>query len=183
MKKTSCIALNCLIAVAVLTLPTLATGQSKLEQIEAGQLASAKAVADKVDSPARRERLCHIRQWTSAYLLRKKIEEEHSTGMSATETVGNIYLQVHIDGHLEIAISETAYPGSQVSYRIGGQQFSGESDTYTMLNANATSAIRNGAVVYFSWNDWPYNDQIDSEDAFTGFDQAYADCLAFLRAD
>lgn len=147
----------------------------------ASQDLDAKASADKTTSEARGTKTCIIRQYRSAYLARKKIEEAHSYGMTGGITMSNIHARVFKDGSVGLAVSKNTYPGTASFFMIDGRRYTADGDSYAMIGRDSIESLKRDAVIKFSWTTWPYRNEANAEDAFGGFSTAYDECIAFLK--
>lgn len=141
----------------------------------------AKAYADKRSSPARGTEVCLVKQLTSAYLTRKKLNDERETGYYIPAGTTDFYVKVERSGVAKISVSEDTYPGTMQYFLIAGRRYSSPEDEYVTLDNHALAALHAEQIVQFSWTDWPYGASHDGADILAGFTAAYNECLAFLR--
>lgn len=94
----------------------------------------------------------------------------------------NIHFRIERGGGVGVAVSESTYPGMNSYFLIGSQRFSAESDHYADVTA-ALPALRKESIIKYTWQEWPYRNEINNEDVFAGFSASYDDCLRFLRAN
>ncbi len=140
-----------------------------------------RAYADKRSSPARGTETCFVKQITSAYLTRQRINAERETGGYVPTGLTDFYVKVERDGTARISVNEDTYPGTKQFFLIAGRRYAGPEDEYIRLDAPAVAALHAEQVVQFSWTDWPYGSEHNGADILAGFTSAYNECLAFLR--
>lgn len=78
-------------------------------------------------------------------------------------------------------MTEDTYRGTNAYFLIDGHRYRGDGDEYTMLDSRALAALKKGALITFSWIDWPYRSEIENKDVLAGFEVSYNECAAFLR--
>ena len=135
------------------------------------------AYADKESSPAKGTKTCHVRQLESAHLDQLRAGEQAKFGMSTQPYISELFAKVWPDGSVGLAVNEDTYPGTDAYFLVGGKRYSGDGDGYVKVPASAA-----GGVVQYTYTSWPYRSEISREDAFGGWEAAYQECLAFLRA-
>jgi len=155
--------------------------QIRTNQTNAENLA-AVARADKTNSEAKGTKTCVIRQWPSAYKTKAAMGSAIAGGVRSYYKMSNTNISVARDGRIGIAVTEDIYPGTKQYFLIGGKRYSGKGDHYVWLDAAAKTALTEGKVIKYNWQDWPYRAEHNDEDAYAGFNAAYQECLSFLRS-
>lgn len=137
--------------------------------------------AEKKNSEARGTKSCHVKQWQSAYLARKRIDTVTRTVSHYSSDMSDVFVRVYANGRVGIAVTEDTYPGTNAYFLIAGKRYSADGDSYASLDSHALDALKRDEVIKFSWTNWPYRNEVNREDVLAGFKQAYDDCLGFLR--
>jgi hypothetical protein len=139
------------------------------------------AFADKKELAAKGERQCRIAQFTSPYLDAEHRAAEAKAGVPFyMQTMSYLKFRVLKSGAIMVAMSEDIYPGSTFYFLIDGKRYSGPAKYYLQLDARALAALKQDKLFDFTYTNWPYRNEINRKDIFTGFSRAYDDCLAFL---
>lgn len=146
------------------------------------QKLSAVAHAEKQASEARGTKDCHIKQYTSAYLVKERMRLKSTTGYSIGSEMSDLFIRVYKNGSVGLAVTDDTYPGTNAYFLIDGRRYVADGDHYASIDAHGLSALKNDAVIKFSWTDWPYRSEKNREDVFAGFANAYDTCIAFLRS-
>jgi hypothetical protein len=141
-----------------------------------------KAYADKKTSPAKGTKTCLVKQWTSAHQTKKYHESAQRIGsvLNYMTQSSNIHFRVDRNGSLGVAVGESTYPGMRSYFLIGEQRYSADGDRYADVTT-ALPLLRKEAVIKYAWHKWPYRNEVNQEDVFAGFSEAYDQCLRFLR--
>jgi hypothetical protein len=149
--------------------------------IMAASQAHADASAVMKESPAKGEKTCVIKQYTSEYLKRQADAASTAAGIKVyVPTSSHIAFQVLSSGRVGIAVSEDTFPGSTQYFMIDGKRFSARSGRVAELDSAAIAALKQDKLIDFTYVDWPYRSEISRKDIFTRFAKAYDECLAFL---
>lgn len=141
----------------------------------------ARAFAEKQTSPAKGTRTCRIKQYTSAHKAKAHWEQARTSEYNFySSPMSNVHFRIERSGNVGVAVGESTFPGLKSFFLIEGARFSADGDHYADVTA-AVPSLRKDAVIKYAWHKWPYRNEINEEDAFAGFADAYEECLKFLR--
>lgn len=137
--------------------------------------------AEKQESEARGKKSCHVKQYQSAYLASKRIDQVNKTVSHYATDMSDVFVRVYKNGSAGIAVTEDTYPGTNAYFLIGGKRYSDDGDNYASLDSRAIEALKRDEVIKFSWTNWPYRNEVNREDVLAGFRNSYDQCVDFLR--
>lgn len=141
----------------------------------------AAASAEPRSSPAKGDHRCVIKQHSSEYLVREHELAKAQTGVSFyMQTMSYLAFKVLKSGAVLVSMKEDVYPGSNFYFMIDGKRYSGPASHYVQLDSFALSALKQDRLIDFTYTNWPYRNEISRKDIFSGFSQAYEECLTFL---
>jgi hypothetical protein len=162
--------------------------QRTVNDIEASQFASeleklnAVSSADMETSEARGTKTCHVKQYTSAYLAKQRINVTTRTVSHYATDMSDVFVRVYKNGSAGIAVSEDTYPGTNAFFLIDGKRYVADGDSYASLDKQGIDALKKDSIIKFSWTNWPYRNEVNREDIIAGFEKSYNDCVNFLNS-
>lgn len=139
------------------------------------------STAEMETSEARGTKSCHIKQYTSAHLAKKRIDPATHTVSHYASDMSDVFVRVYKNGTVGIAVSEDTYPGTNAYFLIDGKRYIADGDNYAPLDHKATEALKKDAIIKFSWTNWPYRNEINKDDIIAGFEKSYRQCVDFLN--
>jgi hypothetical protein len=160
---------------------------STVEGIKARQFQSelsklnSVSTAEMKTSEARGTKTCHIKQYTSAHLAKKRIDPATKTVSYYGTDMSDVFVRVYKDGLAGIAVTEDTYPGTNAYFLINGNRYVADGDSYASLDRKAIDALKKDPVIKFSWTNWPYRNEVNRDDVIAGFSNSYQKCVDFLN--
>ena len=135
----------------------------------------AAASAVPRESPAKGEKSCLIKQYTSEYLERWAAEQRaKARGLHFyVKTSSYLTFKVMRSGTLGITVNEDTYPGSTQYFMIDGRRFSSRASHWAEIDSVALAALKVDKLIDFTYVDWPHRSEISRKDVFSGFAKAY----------
>lgn len=149
--------------------------QSELDKL------NSVSTAEMETSEARGTKTCHIRQYTSAHLAKKRIDTTTKTVRYYASDMSDVFVRVYRDGSAGIAVTDDTYPGTNAYFLIDGKRYVADGDNYASLDRKAIDALRADPIIKFSWTNWPYRNEVNKDDAIAGFSKSYQQCVDFLN--
>ncbi|MBB3944705.1 hypothetical protein GGQ73_000630 [Rhizobium skierniewicense] len=139
------------------------------------------STAEMETSEARGTKTCHVKQYTSAHLAKKRIDPATQKVSSYGTDMSDVFVRIYKDGSAGIAVTEDTYPGTNAYFLIEGKRYVADGDNYASLDRKAIDALKKDPVIKFSWTNWPYRNEVDKDDVIAGFSKSYQQCVDFLN--
>jgi hypothetical protein len=144
--------------------------------------ACARADAEPKSSPAKGTKECLIGQPRSEFVAERHAEVVRKMGVKFYEPMtSRLKFRVLKSGSVTVSITDDVFPGTKVYFMVGGKRYAGGARQQLRLDGHALTALKQDQPIDFTYTIWPYRNEVNRKDAFSGFAAAYDECRRYLN--
>jgi hypothetical protein len=139
--------------------------------------ASGKVSIRQKEIPARGAKECTLVELDSE--LEKEKQREY--GLSASRSSSRVPFSVISANEVRLRIMRDLMPGRPIYFLIAGKRYAGTSGSAPRITGAGLSALRKDQPFDVSWYSFPYDNEVPYRDRFDGFQEAFSECVDYLK--